>query len=148
MNNSSVWNLYTKPAKLMERVEGTNKNKLNDYTWMDGIAGDGGVFVRIEDFLKWDRSLTNRILVSDSTFTEAITPFITTKGDTSYYGFGWGLNKKGNQMAHAGGWVGASTFIYRNPDNGLLFVLLDSSTNKNSGKILTIIGDSVIWHDE
>ena len=51
-------------------------------------------------------------------------------------------------MAHAGGWVGASTFIYRNPDNGLLFVLLDSSTNKNSGKILTIIGDSVIWHDE
>jgi len=148
MNNSSVWNLYTKPAKLMERVEGTNKNKLNDYTWMDGIAGDGAVFVSIEDFLKWDRSLANRTLVSDSTFTEAITPFITTKGDTSYYGFGWGLSKKGNQMAHAGGWVGASTFIYRNPDNGLLFVLLDSSTNKNSGKILTIIGDSVIWHDE
>ena len=100
----------------MDRVEGTNKSQLNDYTWLDGIAGDGAVFLSIEDFINWDRSLANHTLVSDSTFHEAITPFITTRGDTSYYGFGWGLSKKRPNMDHSGGWVGALTYIYRNPD--------------------------------
>ena len=135
MRNSSVWNLNTASGKLINRVEGTNKNQLNDYTWLDGIAGDGAVFLSIEDFIQWDRSLANRTLVSDSTFLESISPFITTKGDTSYYGFGWALIENGTIMDHTGGWVGALTYIYRNPDTGVLFVLLDSSTNRNMRKI-------------
>ena len=150
MSNSSVWNLNTAPGKLMDRVEGTNKSQLNDYTWLDGIAGDGAVFLSIEDFINWDRSLANHTLVSDSTFHEAITPFITTRGDTSYYGFGWGLSKKGANMDHSGGWVGALTYIYRNPDTGVLFVLLDSSTNRNMREIMETIGNLFagdIWED-
>ena len=136
MDNSSVWNLNTAPGKIMDRVQGTNKNKLNDYTWMDGVAGDDAVFVCIEDFIKWDRSLTNHTLVSKSTFQEAITPFFTTEGDTSYYGFGWALSDEDSSMDHSGLWVGAITYIYRDPDNGLLIVLLDSSTNiKHAGEI-------------
>ena len=135
MKNSSVWNLNTAAGKLEDRVQGTNNNKLNDFTWMDGIAGDGAVFICIEDFMKWDRSLANYTIVSDTTFQEAVTPFITSGGDTSYYGFGWSLSENGSDMAHAGAWVGALTYIYRNPENGLLFVLLDSSTNQDMGKI-------------
>jgi len=135
MKNSSVWNLNTAAGKLEDRVQGTNNNKLNDFTWMDGIAGDGAVFICIEDFMKWDRSLANYTIVSDTTFQEAVTPFITSAGDTSYYGFGWSLSENGSDMAHAGAWVGALTYIYRNPENGLLFVLLDSSTNQDMGKI-------------
>ena len=135
MKNSSVWNLNTTIGKLEDRVQGTNNNKLNDFTWMDGIAGDGAVFMCIEDFIKWDRSLANYSIVSDTTFQEAITPFITTDGDTSYYGFGWSLSENSSDVDHAGGWVGARTYIYRNPENGLLFVLLDSSTNGHIGKI-------------
>ena len=135
MDNSSVWNLNTSVGKLKERVEGTNKNKLNDYTWLDGIAGDGAVFVCIEDFIKWDQSLANNTLISQSTFQEAISPFITSRGDTSYYGFGWDLIEKKSSMDHSGSWVGAGTYIYRNPENGLLFVLLDSSTNHEMRKI-------------
>jgi len=135
MKNSSVWNLNTAAGKLEDRVQGTNNNKLNDFTWMDGIAGDGAVFICIEDFMKWDRSLANYTIVSDTTFQEAVTPFITSAGDTSYYGFGWSLSENGSDMDHAGEWVGALTYIYRNPENGLLFVLLDSSTNRHMGKI-------------
>ncbi|MBA66190.1 MAG: hypothetical protein CMG55_10365 [Candidatus Marinimicrobia bacterium] len=135
MKNSSVWNLNTISGKMNDRVYGTNKAKLNDFTWMDGIAGDGAVFVSIEDFLKWDIALTNNSLVSDSTFQDAVTPFITTNGDTSFYGFGWALSDDDYSIDHAGGWVGALTYIYRNPENGVLFVLLDSSTNKDFKKI-------------
>ena len=135
MKNSSVWNLNTTVGKLEDRVQGTNKKKLNDFTWMDGIAGDGAVFICIEDFIKWDRSLANYTIVSDTTFQEAVTPFITSNGDTSYYGFGWSLSENSSDMDHTGGWVGALTYIYRNPESGLLFVLLDSSTNRHMGKI-------------
>ena len=135
MENSSVWNLNTMVGKLEDRVQGTNNNKLNDFTWMDGVAGDGAVFICIEDFIKWDRALANYTIVSDTTFQEAVTPFVTSTGDTSYYGFGWSLSENSSDMDHAGGWVGALTYIYRNPENGLLFVLLDSSTNQHMGKI-------------
>ena len=139
MNNSSVWNLNTSTGKLDNRVEGTNKNKLNDYTWMDGVAGDGAVFVSIEDFIKWDESFTNNTIISESTFNESITPFITNNSDTSHYGFGWALDEKDTSIDHAGSWVGAQTYIYKNPQNGLLFVLLDSSTNKYIRKIISAI---------
>ena len=135
MKNSSVWNLNTMVGKLEDRVQGTNNNNLNDFTWMDGVAGDGAVFMCIEDFIKWDRSLANYNVVSDTTFQEAVTPFVTSTGDTSYYGFGWSLSENSSDMDHAGEWVGALTYIYRNPENGLLFVLLDSSTNQHMGKI-------------
>ena len=139
MNNSSVWNLNTSSGKLDNRVESTNKNKLNDYTWMDGVAGDGAVFVSIEDFIKWDESFTNNTIISESTFNESITPFITNNSDTSHYGFGWALDEKDTSIDHAGSWVGAQTYIYKNPQNGLLFVLLDSSTNKYIRKIISAI---------
>jgi len=143
MENSSVWNLNTVPKKLDDRVQGTNKERLNDYTWMDGIAGDGAVFVSIEDFIKWDRALANYSLISKNTFEQAVNPFITLKGDTSYYGFGWSLSEDLSSMDHAGGWVGASTYIYRNLDSGLLVVILDSSTNQYIRKIRKSILDLI-----
>ena len=53
-------------------------------------------------------------------------------------------------MDHRGGWVGALTYIYRNPDTGVLFVLLDSSTNRNMREIMETIGNLFagdIWED-
>ena len=102
---------------------------------MDGVAGDGAVFICIEDFIKWDRSLANYTIVSNTTFQEAVTPFVTSTGDTSYYNFGCSLSENSSDMDHAGEWVGAITHIYRNLDNGLLFVLFDSTTNQRMDKI-------------
>ena len=149
MESSSVWNLLSVPNKLPHRVEGTNGNRLNDYTWLDGIAGDGAVFVSAEDFLKWDRALADHTLVSPAVFKEATTPFITASGDTSYYGFGWRISKKGDLMNHTGNWVGALTYISRRPEKGTMFVLLDSSTNKYyfeiRDKIIKILDDEDLF---
>ena len=132
MENSSFWNLFTKPDKLSNRVQGTNGKRLNDYSWMDGVSGDGAVFLSIEDFLKWDKALKKNSLVPQSEFDKALVPFISSKGDTTYYGFGWSLSKKGTSISHGGSWLGAVTYIYRKLDTDAMFVLLESSTSKYS----------------
>ena len=132
MENSSFWNLFTLPGKLSNRVQGTNGKRLNDYSWMDGVSGDGSVFLSIEDFLKWDRALKNHTLISRSKFDKALVPFVSSKGDTTFYGFGWSLSKEGTSMSHGGSWLGAVTYIYRKLDTDAMFVLLESSTSKYS----------------
>ena len=79
----------------------------------------------------------NYVFIGEIPVEEGVNPFVTLDGDTSYYGFGWILSNESSSMDHTGGWVGASTYIYRNPDNGLFFVILDSSTNKNMRKVAT-----------
>jgi len=135
MKNSSFWNLFTKQGKLSNRVQGTNGNRLNDYSWLDGVSGDGSVFLSIEDFLKWDKAIKNNSLISQSEFDEALNPFISSKGDTTYYGFGWSLSENGNSISHGGSWLGAVTYIYRNLLTNSMFVLLESSTSKYSYEI-------------
>jgi len=132
MENSSFWNLFTLPGKLSNRVEGTNGKRLNDYSWMDGVSGDGSVFLSIEDFLKWDRALKNHTLIPQSKFDKALVPFVSSKGDTTFYGFGWSLSKEGTSISHGGSWLGAVTYIYRKLDTDAMFVLLESSTSKYS----------------
>ena len=58
---------------------------------MDGVSGDGSVFLSIEDFLKWDRALKNHTLIPRSKFDKALVSFVSSKGDTTFYGFGWSL---------------------------------------------------------
>ena len=132
MENSSFWNLFTKPGKLSNRVQGTNGKRLNDYSWMDGVSGDGSVFLSIEDFLKWDRALKNHTLIPRYKFDKALVPFVSSKGDTTFYGFGWSLSKEGTSISHGGSWLGAVTYIYRKLDTDAMFVLLESSTSKYS----------------
>ena len=132
MENSSFWNLFTLPGKLSNRVEGTNGKRLNDYSWMDGVSGDGSVFLSIEDFLKWDKALKNHTLIPRSKFDKALVPFVSSKGDTTFYGFGWSLSKEGTSISHGGSWLGAVTYIYRKLDTDAMFVLLESSASKYS----------------
>ena len=44
MENTSFWNLFTKPNKIKNRVQGTNGKRLNDYSWMDGFLVMGLYF--------------------------------------------------------------------------------------------------------
>ena len=132
MENSSFWNLFTKQGKLSNRVQGTNGKRLNDYSWMDGVSGDGSVFLSIEDFLKWDKALKNHTLIPRSKFDKALVPFVLSKGDTTFYGFGWSLSKQGTSISLGGSWLGAVTYIYRKLDTDAMFVLLESSTSKYS----------------
>ena len=135
MENSSFWNLFTSENKISNRVQGTNGDRLNDFSWMDGVSGDGSIFMSIEDFIKWDRALESYSLIPQSEFNKALEPFISSKGDTTYYGFGWSLSKSKNSISHSGSWLGAVTYIYRKIDTNSMFVFLESSTSKYSYEI-------------
>ncbi|WP_020567390.1 serine hydrolase domain-containing protein [Neolewinella persica] len=109
--------------------------------FLDGVAGDGGVFSSIEDFLIWDEFWNgNNELVADSLLLQAFVSPTLNDGAKSDYGFGWVLKPSGNHW-HNGAWLGARTIIKRYPAQKEVIVILDNSDNIRFDKIaMAVIG--------
>ncbi len=150
MENTSVYNyVYGKDSQMPKRVYGF-KTELNgidrvskDYHYLNGIAGDGGIYSTISDLLKWDRVLYTEKLVSKSTLEEAFTPVTLNNGVVENYGFGWRITESPNGkkvVSHSGGWVGFSSYIYREiEENNCIVFLSNNSTNYLGGVINPLI---------
>jgi CubicO group peptidase (beta-lactamase class C family) len=95
-------------------------------------TGAGGMYSCIDDLFKWDQALYTEKLVSKETLNEAFSPVILNNGETSNYGFGWGLNRSDGKLVvgHSGGMNGFRTFLRRYVDDGTAYVLL---TNNGDG---------------
>ena len=132
LNDTYVYQIKLKSYP-KSRVFGFNvefgKPKLNDLISFDGIIGDGNVYSSVEDLLKWDQALYTEKLVKKSTFQEAITPGKLNNGESTKYGFGWGIEDPGKRIAHTGGWVGFGTIIVRYIDKNETVIVLDNSSN-------------------
>ena len=120
-----------------------------DYHFLNHAQGDGGIFSTLEDLKNWDRALYTEKLVPASTLDEAFTPCILANGDTTEYGFGWGVefSEDGKKVVqHSGGWVGFATYIHREiEDDNCLIVL----TNNSSSNVWGVIGGLLdLMHDE
>ena len=106
----------------------------NDFHYLNGMIGDGGLYVSALDMVKWDTALYGEKLVKQSTLAEAFRPARLENGEFSDYGFGWSIDKKDDgkmQVSHGGGWVGFRTFIARNiTDHRTLVVLTNNSCNQ------------------
>ncbi len=148
MNNTSVYKYIPgKDSKMPLRVYGfsTEVNGIDrvsmDYHFLNGVSGDGGIYSTLEDLLKWDRILCSEKLVSKSTLEEAYTPTILNNGDTVNYGFGWRVGKSpasGKRAVwHSGGWVGFSSYIYRETEENNCIILL---TNNSTRYFWSIVG--------
>lgn len=118
-----------------------NDPEANFVIYLDGIQGDGTVNSTTADLLKWDRAVKNHTLLSDETQKEML------KGqamvDTikkSYYGYGVFMEKNdfGNIISHSGGWPGYTTFLARNTDKDLTYIIL-SNNNSNSPVLTTTL---------
>jgi len=107
--------------------------------FIDGVAGDGGIFSSVEDFLIWDKALYENSLISDKTLKEAFESITLIDGSDSNYGFGWNLGE--HSMQHSGGWLAAHTFIYRDTKHKVCLVLLD---NFNNSKHLPAIREELL----
>lgn len=129
MKNSSVVNLLSDKNVLQNRTRGFNGKLDISNHWFDGVSGDGGVFVSIEDFLIWGKSLRENEIISKSTWIEAISPAILNSGEKSFYGFGWFLSEDNSFISHGGGWLGARTYIFMDIKNNGLIVVLASTSN-------------------
>ncbi len=119
-----------------------------DIHYLNGAAGDGGIYSTVGDLLKWDRILYTDGLVSQETLEEAFTQVILNKGDTIDYGFGWGIGESptGKKVvAHSGNWAGFVNFIYREIEEDNCIIIL---TN-NSGSWNYILDPLIrILHEE
>ena len=140
MTSTSVYNYVPgNDPQMPLRVYGyrTELNGINlvstDVHYLNPVAGDGGVYSTLEDLLKWDRILYTEDLFSENSRKEAFTPAILNNGDTTSYGFGWGISKSlsGKKVvAHSGGWVGFLTYIYREvEENNSIIILTNNSTS-------------------
>lgn len=131
MKNTRVWNLFSLDKKFPNKTDsfedafGTCKPLKPSF--IDGVAGDGGVFSSIEDFLIWDKFWDENPLIPQEIIAEAFLKPALTNGEQSNYGFGWLLTESG--MVHDGSWLGARTFISRNIENKTCVVVLDNSSN-------------------
>ena len=116
-----VWNLFSEdkdwPHKTwsMEGVE-PNAAQINP-TELDGVAGDGGVFMCAEDVTRWNDWWSFHVtsILPDSIRTQAFQTGVLLDGSATNYGFGWSLPDT-DHAAHSGAWLGARTWWWRSLD--------------------------------
>lgn len=114
----------------------------NEY--LNGVTGDKGVYTSVSDLIKFDRAITNNILVADTTMQQAFTP-----GSPKYwkrkdnYGFGWRIREEEDSTAyHFGWWKGFRAYYIRDNRHSKTLIVL---TNKEKGPSSSIYWDIV--HD-
>ncbi|SDG56790.1 serine hydrolase domain-containing protein [Psychroflexus sediminis] len=118
-----------------ERVKGIHLTKdkivLNDLTPMDGIIGDGNIYMSIHDFIKWERFLNSDKILSEEWKEKYFKPGRNLPKGSVPYGYGWVVYEDRQVMQHAGGWVGFSTMYYRDLKSGYSFVALSNGSMEN-----------------
>jgi CubicO group peptidase (beta-lactamase class C family) len=100
--------------------------ELYDDDPLNYLFGSGGIYSTVEDLYRWDQALYTEQLVRAETLEEAFSPVRYNGGEEYPYGFGWRLGDHlgRRRVAHAGGWVGFSTFVARYVDDGFSVVVL------------------------
>lgn len=114
-----VWNLFSEDGDFPNKTwssdgVGDDAREIRP-TELDGVAGDGGVFMCAADVVRWNAWWSGNDMVSDPLMVEAFAPAILLSGDTSDYGFGWSVPDAGH-LDHTGGWLGARTYWWRSLD--------------------------------
>jgi CubicO group peptidase (beta-lactamase class C family) len=80
-------------------------------------VGDGGVWVSLDDLLRWDEAWLHGKVLKESTVESMLVATKTGDGNLDTYLFGWGMTFDQGKlvgMSHTGGWGGFHTVIDRN----------------------------------
>jgi CubicO group peptidase (beta-lactamase class C family) len=146
MNNTLLYKYQIAPdSKTPKRVFGYKValNQVdfeeNDYNLVNDVRGDGGIYSTLEDLYKWNQALVNYTIIPKNYLDEAWTPGVLNNGESTSYGFGWGIKSELNEpkiVRHSGGWVGFVTFLYNEVDANNGLVLLTNNSGENYRAIL------------
>lgn len=141
MKNTLVFD-HSKPI-IKNRAIGYNAlGKIDDYEIL--TTGAGGIFSNVDDLFLWDQSLYTDKLVSFKTIDEAFTPAILNDGQSTNYGFGWGINEKANSVQHSGSLSGYRTFIKRDLDKNNAYIFLTNNGNSFEGSKIRNAIDNIL----
>jgi len=134
MSHTKVFNLLSKDEP-NNRVYGFKRKYLlfgkkqpSDLNRFDGVAGDGGIYSSAHDLFVWHQALLSGVFIPIEEISENYQSGILNSGRKIGYGFGWFTNNDGS-VEHAGGWQGFASYLYRQPEDGRLIVVLDNTAN-------------------
>ncbi len=85
--------------------------------YLDGLAGDKGLYASAEDLFLWDRALASNAIIQQSTLAEAFQKSSQVYPAIEYYGFGWRVRLLGCGewvLYHSGRWHGFRSYLMRN----------------------------------
>ncbi len=147
MTDSSAFSPNAEVFKPANRVfgfayQGDGSSVDNDWHYLNGMVGDGGIYASARDLLKWDQALYGEELVSQTTLAEAFTSGKLNSGKETGYGFGWVVERsknKGLAVSHGGLWVGFRTSIERQVDRRLTVIVLSNNSTSNLDQVLQAI---------
>jgi CubicO group peptidase (beta-lactamase class C family) len=137
-------------SDIPNRVFGYSKTEsgyeLNDYDAFNDMLGDGGVYATLKDFIAWDNSLYANSVVTSETLAEMYTSAQLNNGESTDYGFGWGVGAfhGHRKIGHGGSWVGFRTNIARYPEENLTIVVLTNRADGNPGDYVTKISNILL----
>jgi CubicO group peptidase (beta-lactamase class C family) len=119
--------------------------KQNDYDPLNHIIGSGGMYASLEDFFHWDQALYGDAVLSHAALEEAWTPAALNDGESTGYGFGWGIEARDGHrvVRHGGSWVGFRTHIARWPEDRFTIVVLSNRADFDAEEHVNRIAD--IW---
>jgi CubicO group peptidase (beta-lactamase class C family) len=135
MEDTQVFNLVSE-SEPENRVYGyENRRTLfgfkkvpHDLDFLDGVAGDGGIYSSAYDLFRWHKGIIDGDLVPTDTYNIAYRSGRLNDGTETGYGFGWVIGSN-QTVEHSGGWQGFNTYLYRNYEEDELIIVLDSSSN-------------------
>jgi CubicO group peptidase (beta-lactamase class C family) len=130
----------------LQRYEHSHLLPSKDFVFYLGrFYGDGSVVATAHDLLKWDKALTQNLLLSESQMNEAYLPAKDNQNQVIYanpasklnpnYGFGWSLANHptlGRMYYHNGGHPGFVSYYLRCPDRNLTVVFLSNQDNTSA----------------
>ncbi len=129
MTRTFIYDKYD--TAIPNRVTGYNAGyRRAGFDFLDGIAGDKGVYSTVNDLLKWDQALYGNKLVTQATLKEAFTPHTRWMGNRSY-GFGWHLMLFGGDtiVYHGGWWHGFNCDFIRDVKKKNTIIVLSNHIN-------------------
>ncbi|MCG8374462.1 MAG: beta-lactamase family protein [Balneolales bacterium] len=141
LRETMVWNLNSKGSlENLEDVATGFTRFLNleptgvKPNWVDGVAGDGGIFSSLHDLKNWLELIEGNALLDEKEMKPAFEPLILKNGKKSNYGFGWVLSD--DIIMHDGKWLATNSYIAKNRKTGNGIILVDNSMNPRFNKIL------------
>ena len=106
-----------------------------DYSPLNAIYGQDGIYSTAEDLLKWYAALGTGKLLKDETLRETFASGVLNVGAKVGYGFGWFVgNSLGlRRVCHTGSWTGYRHFVAHYPDRKFTAFVLSNFDEFDDG---------------
>ncbi|MCF3110798.1 beta-lactamase family protein [Niabella sp. CC-SYL272] len=103
--------------------------KLEPVRFQYGFNPAAGIMSSVSDLALYTVAIDEKRFLSDNSWQQITTPYVTPRGKTIQYGLGWFVKKyKGMKLLwHTGWWLGYSALFVKIPQKGLTFIILANS---------------------